>query len=109
MIPEGADWSETQVMMDGTGYSFPLLRAAVRITQPSEDPVGESLHPFGPPDSFMIREVVIPNSTGADLDLLMDQIVALIDNFAQPFLSPGATTQTTKGYFQAPAQLIEGS
>jgi hypothetical protein len=109
VIPEGADWSETQVMMNGTGYSFPLMRAAVRITQPSEDPIGESFYPFGPTGSFIITEVAIPNSTGTDLDLLMDQIVTLIDDFAQPFLSPGATTSTEKNFFRRPAEIIEGS
>lgn len=108
-IPIGADWSETQATVTGPVYSFPLLRAAVRLMEPVEDPMGESLHSYGPPDAFMLREVAIPNATRADYDNLMDQIVALIDTFAQPFLSPGVTTSTEKIFFQRPAQIVEGS
>lgn len=109
MIPEGSDWSETQVMMNSNVYSFPLLRAAVRLMDSVEDTTGESFHPYGPADGFMLREVAIPNATRADHDALMDQIVALIDEFAQPFLSPGATTSTEKNFFRRPTEIIEGS
>ena len=108
-LPEGTEWTETQVVMNSPSYSFPILRAAVRVETPSEESETTSLYPSGPPESFMLYEVALPGVSGAGRDELMDQIVTLIDDFVQPYLSPGSTTSTNKAYFQGPAQVVEGS
>jgi hypothetical protein len=108
-IPIGTEWTETQVTMNGAFVSYPILRAAVRTAPVNDNPETASFYPYGPQDSFLLREVVIPGATGEDYENLMDQIVTLIDSFVQPFLDADANTSTAKRYFQGPTELIEGS
>jgi hypothetical protein len=108
-LPIGTEWTETQVLMEGTQLSYPILWAAVRTGAPSEEGETPSLYPYGPPEAFVLKEVVIPNATGADYDALMDQIVGLIEAFVQPFLDTEASLVTNKRYFQGPEELTAGS